>query len=953
MKRLRNSILMLPLLVFILFFVVACFSLFYSDWLERKRLISETSIHALDEANRLARQAGQLNTDDAGSLEQEILQLRTTGDSLSQALVVDENARIVAAQHHEWNGHNAPALVEGWNPSMLARALRSSVADIHVDTKRMQVSVIAPYSASLTSSPASEARRGVVFLVHDLAGALERQRKNNFIQRLPDLGLVLLFAIGLAVWIYRSVVSPLRGITDASRRIGEGDLAARAPISDSGEVAELGSRFNHMAEALEREMHVRSELSGELEQSYARLKRLTAHLPGVVYQFKMSPDGRFSMPFVSDAVRNKYGVTPEQLAQDATPLLNRVNPEDRAAFNDSILESARTLHPWHHEFRVALSNGDCVWHSGASQPEKLEDGSVQWHGFFMDIAERKRSEESQRLSASVFETTGEAIMVTDARGVIVMVNPAFCRITGYDAEEVLGKEQKILNSGRHDHDFYRTVREILQTSGNWVGEIWSLRKNGEQYPEWQNISVVHDQDGNITHYVTVFADLTEIRKVQEEAENLSWRDPLTDLANRALFLHQVDQTLASAQREKGYASILLVDLDRFKDINEARGLASGDALLKAVADRLTRALRSDDVLARLNADEFAVVLPRLSPTPEEAGREALAVAEKLRMILLEHVEVDGEVFHLDTSIGIAVLPDGPEEAASDALRRADMAMHQAKNEGGARSVFFEEAMGDAVRERFRLERELRLAISESQLRLYLQPQVDAMGQQVGCEALVRWQHPERGLVPPATFIPLAESSELIVSLDRWMLAEVCRLLAQIKREGHPLRISVNISPRHFRRDDFVDEVRRLLAASGADAAYLVLEVTEGMVIGDINDVIAKMNKLMSLGVQFSMDDFGTGYSSLAYLKRLPIHELKIDKSFIQDATVDTNDAALVETILSVAQHMNLQVVAEGVETQAQADFLNSRAEVIHQGYFFGRPEPVDAWLARCRAQAPM
>lgn len=947
MKRTRNSILILPLLVFLLFFVVACFSLFYSDWLERKRLISETSVLALDEAGRLARQASYLTSGDVGALEQEVLQLRSN-DSVAQALIVDAAGRVLVAQKDEWEGLKAPALIEGWSPAHFARIIQSSVADIRVDTEKMRITVLAPYGVASASARTEDARRGAVFLVHDLSGVLERQRKRNFIQRLPDLGLVLLFAIGLAIWIYRSVVAPLRSITEASRRIGNGDLGARVPISDSGEVAELGNHFNSMTEALEHELTVRSELSNELQQSYARMTRLTAHLPGIVYQFVMAPDGRFHMPFVSDGIRGKYGCTPEQLAQDAAPLLDRVAPEDRAAFNASILESAQTMQPWHHEFRVILPNGEAVWHAGASRPEKLEDGSIQWHGFFMDIAERKRSEESQRLSASIFETTGEAIMVTDARGMIVMVNPAFCRITGYAEAEVLGKEQQILSSGCHDHEFYRNVRETLRISGSWVGEIWSRRKNGEQYPEWQNISVIHDNAGNITHYVTVFADLTEIRNAQQETEHLSWRDPLTDLANRALFLRQVDQILASAQRDNGYAAILLIDIDRFKNINEARGLAVGDALLKAIADRLGRALRPDDMLARLNADEFAITLPRLSPTPEDAGREALAVAEKLRTILFESIEIDGETFHLDASIGIAVLPDGPEEVSSDALRRADMAMHEAKAEGGARAVFFEAAMGDAVRERFRLERELRLAIGENQLRLYLQPQVNAAGLQVGCEALVRWQHPERGLVPPVMFIPLAESSELIVSVDRWMLAEVCRLLAQLKREGHPLRISVNISPRHFRREDFVDEIKRLLAASGADASYLVLEVTEGMVIGDVNDVITKMNKLMEMGIQFSMDDFGTGYSSLAYLKRLPIHELKIDKGFIQDSTSDSNDAALVETILSVAQHMNLQVVAEGVETQEQADFLNSRATVIHQGYLFGRPEPVESWLAQRR-----
>ncbi len=945
MSRLRNSILALPLLVLVTFFLVASFSLVYTDWLDRKRLIAETTEQALTDAARFARQANYVLSGDAEQLEQEIM-LHRSENFVAITALVDPDGRIIFAPQREWKGRDIADLVKDWDSSRFSRVVQGIAADVRVDADHLRISVLSPYVASPVPGQVSSVRRGSVFIVYDISSALEQVRYKNFLQRLPDLGLVLLFAVGLAIWVQRSVVGPLGGIAGASRRIAGGDLRARAPISGSGEVAELGANFNTMAEAFERELSMRNELSGQLQQSFERLSRLTAHLPGIVYQFRMAPDGHFTVPFISEGIRDRYGLVPERLAEDASLLLKLVHPNDRAAFNSSILESARTLQPWHSEFRIVLPTGDVCWHAGASRPERLDDGSIQWHGFFMDITERRLSEEYQRLSASVFDTAGEAIMVTNAKGTIVMVNPAFCRITGYERADVIGNDPSLISSGRHNHEFHRVAREALQTKGAWAGEIWSRRKNGEDYPEWQSINVVRDADGNITHYVSVFADLSEIRNAQNAAENLSWRDQLTGLANRSLFLRQMDQTLACAQRDSGFAAVLLIDIDRFKDINEARGLGVGDALLKSIAERLGRALRPDDVLARLSADEFAIILPRLSPTPEETGREALAVAEKLRSILFDSIELEGDVFHLDSSIGIAVLPEGPDETSSDVLRRADMAMHQAKSEGGARAVFFEAAMGDSVRERFRLERELRVAVSENQLRLYLQTQVNAAGQQVGSEALVRWEHPERGLVPPVMFIPLAESSDLIVSVDRWVLAEVCRLLARLNREGRSLRISVNISPRHFRKDDFVDEIKRLLAASGADPSYLMLEVTEGMVIGDVADVVAKMTKLTALGIHFSMDDFGTGYSSLAYLKRLPIHELKIDKSFIQDSTTDPNDAALVETILSVAQHLHLQVVAEGVETQEQADFLNARANVIHQGYFFGRPEPVEKWLSR-------
>jgi len=563
-----------------------------------------------------------------------------------------------------------------------------------------------------------------------------------------------------------------------------------------------------------------------------------------------------------------------------------------------------------------------------------------------DITQRKRSEERLNLASHVFDTTGEGIAVTDMHANIVAVNPAFTKITGYSEAEVIGQNPRILKSGQQDKSFYLALWRELTTRGEWRGELRNKRKNGEIYPQWSTISAIRNEAGENASYVAVFSDMTEIQQAQQRADQLAWRDPLTGLANRALFLRQVEQTLAGAKREKHYADVLLIDLDRFKEINEARGLAAGDALLKAVAERFALLLHEDDLLARLDSDEFAVLLPRLRTSREAAAREALAVAEKLRAALRETIEIDGEAMHVEASIGIALLPDSPEGLAIDVVRQAEMALARAKAEGGARSMFFEAAMGETAKNRYQVETELRAAIAGEQLRLYLQPQVNAVGKQVGAEALVRWQHPERGLVMPGAFIPLAEASDLIVAIDQWMLSSVCRLLARLDGEGRTLRIAVNISPRHFQQAGFVADVRHHLHSSGADPTHLVLEVTEGLMIGDIDDVIVKMSALSAMGIHFSIDDFGTGYSSLAYIKRLPIHELKIDKSFIQDAATDQNDAALVETIVAVARHLHLQVVAEGVETQAQADLLNSYGNVIHQGYLYGRPEPVEIWLER-------
>ena len=556
-----------------------------------------------------------------------------------------------------------------------------------------------------------------------------------------------------------------------------------------------------------------------------------------------------------------------------------------------------------------------------------------------------RAAARQRLAMRVFETTSEAIVVTDAQDRVVTVNPAFSRNTGYLEREVQGKPHARLLAPPTAH-WLAQVQAALQECGEWSGEVMSRRKNGELFPEWLTISHIRGEGPRASAYVHMHTDLSEIRRAEARAEQLASHDTLTGLANRAQFQRTLAQTLQQLSQSQRFAGVLLLDIDRFKHINEARGLALGDSLLKAVATLLRRHLHSEDVLARLDGDTFALLPRRGATSREAAGREALAVAERMRGLLHETVLPDGEVFAIDLSVGIALCPDPQSPHAEDVMRLADTALHKAKAEGGARTTFFEAAMGEAVEQCFRVERELRQAIAQGDLRCHLQSQVRADGQLVGAEALVRWAHPERGLVPPAVFVPIAEMSDLVVALDRWMLAQVCQLLVRLDRQGHALRLSVNISPRHFQRSDFVESIRLQLADSGADPSRLMLEVTEGMVMGDLAEAVRKMTELSTLGLHFSMDDFGTGYSSLAYLKRLPISELKIDKSFVQDATSNPQDAALVDTILAVARQLHLQVVAEGVETPEQAAFLDARGDVVRQGYLYGRPEPMDTWLAR-------
>ncbi|MEW6164542.1 MAG: EAL domain-containing protein [Pseudomonadota bacterium] len=545
----------------------------------------------------------------------------------------------------------------------------------------------------------------------------------------------------------------------------------------------------------------------------------------------------------------------------------------------------------------------------------------------------------------------ESIVITDLDGRIEYVNDCFLRNTGYAREEVLGQNPRILKSGSTPPATYVALWAAICAGHPWRGELVNRRKDGSEYVEEATIAPVRGPDGGITHYLAVKQDVTEKKRAAAEIERLAYHDALTGLPNRTLLLDRLALALAVAQRRDHFDALILLNLDRFKNLNDAHGHSTGDLLLIALGGRLAGLLREGDTLAHLAGDEFAILLQDLGNHRESASRRALTVAEKIHAGMrvpfrLENVEEAA----LTVSIGITLGPEGQDDNAEEALRRADTALHRAKASGGNQSAFFESDMGISARQRYAVERELRRAIAGGELLLYLQPQVDAHQNLCGAEALVRWQHPERGLLPPGTFIGIAEESDLIVDLGAWVLSEACRLMARETMAGHPLRLSVNLSPRQFRQPGFVQWIRDLLAATGADPTHLTLEVTEGLVIDDIDAVVARMHELRALGIHFSVDDFGTGYSSLSYLKRMPIHELKIDKSFVQDSTIDPNDAALVETILSVARHMHLQVVAEGVETEEQAEFLNARSRVIHQGYLYGKPEPAETWIARWRRE---
>ncbi|NWG30170.1 MAG: EAL domain-containing protein [Rhodocyclaceae bacterium] len=457
-----------------------------------------------------------------------------------------------------------------------------------------------------------------------------------------------------------------------------------------------------------------------------------------------------------------------------------------------------------------------------------------------------------------------------------------------------------------------------------------------------------DAEGRPLRVTGTHLDITERRAAQDEIERLAFFDSLTHLPNRRLLLDRLERELAEARRHGHHGALLFIDLDHFKQINDAHGHSAGDAVLRETAARLKSQLREVDTVARLGGDEFVVLLPGLATDAAAAASGARHVADKLRLLLAQPYDLGpiGGLCHLGASIGVTLFPDGAGESCEILLRNADTAMYQAK-EGGRNAVcFFEPEMQSLVEERLALENDLRAAIAAEEFELYLQGQHDAEGRIVGAEVLLRWMHPRRGAVPPTSFIPLAEESGLIDGLGEWVLRRAAILLRSLEDSGHDLRLAVNISPRQFRKADFVGRVRTILAETGASPARLVLEITESLLLADLGEAAARMHELQALGIRFSIDDFGTGYSSLSYLKRLPLQELKIDRAFVAGLPQDSDDAALSKTILLIAHQMQLEVVAEGVETEAQLAWLRHNGCRHFQGYLFGRPQPVAAFLAR-------
>ena len=546
------------------------------------------------------------------------------------------------------------------------------------------------------------------------------------------------------------------------------------------------------------------------------------------------------------------------------------------------------------------------------------------------------------LLSKAFDSSNSGIVITNADGLTLETNPAFTQLTQYEKNELLGMKLQTLLRDTKSQGEDENIWDLPIREKNWEGEIQVQRKDGELFHAWRLINPILDDHGNATNYVLIFSDISKQKEAEKRIHQLAYFDTLTDLPNRQLLIDRLRQAIAITARTHNYGAILFLDLDDFKTLNDTKGYLVGDLLLIEVAKRLMTNVREMDIVSRQGGDEFVVVLQNLSKNASEAARQAEYVAEKIRIALSEKYILEGHVSSSTPSIGITLF-QGDDQSVDVLLKHADAAMYQAKRAGRNTIQFFDPEMQTRLEERQKLTEDLAQAVKNNELILYFQKQVNSNNGTIGAEVLLRWKHAKRGLVSPANFIPLAEETGIIVPIGSWVLRQACLQLKawELCSYTKNLSLAVNVSAKQFRMPNFVDQVCIILHETGVRPSNLKLELTESIVLENVEDAILKMNQLKQYGISFSMDDFGTGYSSLRYLKMLPLKQLKIDQGFVRDMTDDVNDAVIVQTIIAMTKAMRLEVIAEGVETKAQHDFLEIHGCHNFQGYLFAKPVPIE------------
>ncbi|MEX6504043.1 EAL domain-containing protein [Pseudomonas zhanjiangensis] len=671
-----------------------------------------------------------------------------------------------------------------------------------------------------------------------------------------------------------------------------------------------------------------------LQVSEARTRAITGAIPDLL--LVLDQDGRY-LEVVYPRDNPVYALCPRQVGQSLFDVLPLAEAGRLQAFIRQTLTSGT---PQKVEYTMPGPHGPLLLEGRSQRLDGLYDGKRAVVFLVRDITERKNAERELRIAATAFESQ-QGMIITDPDSRILRVNKAFTAITGYSPEDVLGRKTQMLSSGRQSPEFYRDMWRSLIETDKWQGEIWNRRKNGEIFPEWLSISGVRNAQGQLINYVASLTDSTERKAAEDRIKQLAFYDALTALPNRRLLLDRLQHAVVTSARSGRFAALMFLDLDNFKNINDLYGHQAGDKLLCLAAERLGNAVRAGDTVARLGGDEFVVMLEGLDSQASEAASQAEQVAEKVLAALSAPYLVGTVELRSSTSVGVVLFNDDAC-SSEELMMRADLSMYEAKAAGKCAVRFFDPAMQEAVSTRLRLEEEIGSGLQAGEFIGYLQPQVDQVHGLLGAEVLVRWQHPRRGLLGPVSFIEVAERAGLIEQLDFQMLRGACQQLAAWRQQPAMSRLSlaVNISARLLYQVDFVERLLQLLQETGADPGRLKLELTESLLLDDLPGASARMLALKRHGIRFSIDDFGTGYSSMAYLQQLPLDQLKIDQSFVRKLPEDDSNLAIIRAICALANSLDLEVIAEGVETDAQRMTLQGLGCNHYQGYLFGRPLPL-------------
>ncbi len=671
------------------------------------------------------------------------------------------------------------------------------------------------------------------------------------------------------------------------------------------------------------------------------------------YALEATLDGLWDWDIASNTVylsprfEIMLGAVPGTIPNRLSSVFERLHPDEREQVKAAYRSLAEgTQERMTLEYRMHTANGDWIWVLARGKVVEREwqraGGGIVLRvvGTMVDITTHMTASKQLRLSAAVIEHMSDALAILEPDETIHSVNPAFTRATGYRAEEAVGRPIAMLSSGRQDAAFFANMRKSLQQTGQWKGEIWNRRANGECYPEWLKIVVLHDEKGALSHYVCVYSDLSTQDHVRTRLHQLAYYDTLTGLANRERFHDQLTSAIVAAKRDQCRVAVILIDIDRFKEVNDNLGHWAGDDLLNKVAVRIQGCVQSPDTVARLGGDEFAALLSHVTDTHHTA-----TVAGQIREALCVPFVVAERTLYVTTSIGISLYPqDGDSTGAL--MRSADLALCQAKEHGRNHYQFCSHGLTEVAQERFRITTDLRLALSRNELRLYFQPLVDMEhGVLSGAEALVRWEHPTAGLIPPGRFLPIAEEIGLISSIDAWVLRAACLQLIAWQEQGFTLpRIATNLSGSIIGDQDLPNFIQQTLQETGLPQERLELEVSEGFIMDHAEHAVSIFDRLRQMNVSIAIDDFGTGYSSLSYLKRLPLSHLKIDQSFVRDLAGNSHDVSIVRAIIALSKSMGLRTIAEGIEQPAQWDFLRAEGCDEGQGYLMGRPMAADLFL---------